>query len=313
MPIPDYQSLMLPVLQEVSDQKEHRFQDVTEAIAKKLKLTEAELRELLPSGLQPIFRNRVAWAKTYLKKAGLLVSPQRGVIAITPTGIRVLEQRPERIDVRFLREFPEFLNFFKLKSEDKQVPDEVEMGDEIETPEELIEANHFRLREELSEELLKNIMNSEPAFFERLVVELLVKMGYGGSLKEAAGQVVGKSGDEGIDGIIKEDKLGLDVIYIQAKRWDLEKRIGRQEIQKFVGALAGQGARKGVFITTAGYTREARDYAPKNDTKIVLIDGVQLAELMIEHDLGVYTQHTYQIKKLDLDYFGFGEGSGSGA
>lgn len=313
MPIPDYQSLMLPVLQEVSDQKEHRFRDVTESIAKKLKLTDAELRELLPSGLQPIFHNRVAWAKTYLKKAGLIDSPRRGVIVISSPGIKVLEQRPERIDVKYLRNFPEFLDFYKLKSEDMAVVDEIEIGDEVATPEELIEKNHLRLKEELSEELLRNIMISDPAFFERLVVELLVKMGYGGSMKEAAGQVVGKSGDEGIDGIIKEDKLGLDVIYIQAKRWDLEKRIGRQEIQKFVGALAGQGARKGVFITTAGYTKEARDYAPKNETKIVLIDGIQLAELMIEHDLGVYIQHTYEIKKLDLDYFGFGEESGSGA
>lgn len=301
MPIPDYQTLMLPLLRQVADQREYKFRDLIEALASEFKLSEDDRKEMLASGQQPIFDNRVGWARTYLKKAGLLDSIRRGYLTISPQGLMVLKQNPVRIDVKFLRQFPSFLEFQSAGRSNSEEEPNIEPS--IQTPEELLDQAYQRIRKDLAAELLSKVLELSPAFFERLVVELLVKMGYGGSIQDA-GKAVGRSGDEGIDGTIKEDKLGLDIIYIQAKRWKPGNIVGRPEIQKFVGALAGQGAKKGIFITTSSFTREALDYSPRNETKIVLIDGEYLAQLMIDYSLGCATDQVYEVKKVDGDYFG---------
>ncbi len=299
--IPDYQSIMLPLLKLISDKQEHKFRDIIEELAKQFKLTDDERKELLPSGQQPTFDNRVGWAKTYLKKAGLLDSPKRATIVITQRGLNVLNQNPPNINVRFLRQFPEFIEFQTTKHEATLEPQEIE---EIstQTPEEILENAYQKIRAALAQELLKKVIELPPAFFERLVVELIVKMGYGGSIKDA-GKAIGKSGDEGIDGTIKEDKLGLDTIYIQAKRWQPGNNVGRKEIQSFVGALEGQRAMKGIFITTSTFAQSAIEYAQNINKKIVLIDGEQLTNLMIDHDIGVTRSGSYDIKRIDSDYF----------
>lgn len=292
---------MLPLLRLVSDEQEYKFRDIIETLATQFNLSDDERRELLPSGQQPIFDNRVGWAKTYLKKAGLLDAPKRATIIITQRGLDVVKQNPKEINVRFLRQFPEFIEFQTTKrdiSEVEQLPEEVN----TQTPEETLENAYQRIRKSLAQELINKVINLPPAFFERLVVELLVKMGYGGSIKDA-GKAIGKSGDEGIDGSIKEDKLGLDIIYIQAKRWQPGNVVGRPEIHKFVGALAGQGAKKGIFITTSSFTKDAIEYVPRSEVKIVLIDGEQLANLMIDYNIGVTKVIGYDIKKIDSDYF----------
>jgi restriction system protein len=293
---------MLPLLEFIADGKEYKMRNVTDELAIKFGVTEEEQKELLPSGVAPVFYNRTAWAKTYLKKAGLIDSPKQGIVIISKRGIEVLKKKPSSINVKFLKQFSEFVAFQTVKREDES---ETETSEEqsIQTPEELLEMAYQKIRKSLASELISKVVELSPAFFERLVVELLVKMGYGGSIKDA-GKAMGKSGDEGIDGTIKEDKLGLDIIYIQAKRWKPGNVVGRPEIQKFVGALAGQGAKKGIFITTSNFTKEALDYTPRNETKIVLIDGEQLAQLMIDYNLGCTSQQTYEVKKLDSDYFG---------
>ncbi len=298
MAIPDYQSIMLPLLKFASDKKEHSMQDAVERLATHFTLSESELRELLPSGQQEIFDNRVGWARTYLKKAGLIDSPKRGVFIITEKGLSVLKANPSKINVAFLRQYPEFVEFQTIKRESKELEDEGVSSQQ--TPEESLEYGYQKLKQALAQDLLSKIKSCPPLFFEKLVVELLVKMGYGGSRRDA-GQAIGKSGDEGIDGIIKEDKLGLDVIYIQAKRW--EGVVGRPEIMKFVGALQGQHARKGIFITTSYFTEDAMQYAKKVDSKIILIDGDELSQLMIDHDIGVARMASYDIKRIDSDYF----------
>lgn len=303
--IPDYQTLMLPILRLVSDGKEHKYRDLIEKLAIEFQVTDEERKELLASGNQAIFDNRVGWAKTYLKKAGLIKSPLRATFVISDLGIQTLAKKPDRIDAKYLRQFPGFQEFQKASRND-HVFDEEENSEILiseETPEENLDKAYQKIRKALSSELLNKVIDLSPAFFERLVIELLVKMGYGGSIKDA-GKALGKSGDEGIDGTIKEDKLGLDIIYIQAKRWKPGNVVGRPEIQKFVGALAGQGAKKGIFITTSNFTKEALDYTPRNETKIVLIDGEQLTQLMIDHNLGCTTQQIYELKKIDSDYFG---------
>lgn len=302
--IPDYQTLMLPLLKLVSDEQEHKYRDLIEKLAAEFKVTDEERKELLASGNQAIFDNRVGWAKTYLKKAGLLDSPKRATFVITQLGLDTLKKNPDRIDAKYLRQFPAFLEFQNASRNDNNNDEEVttqEPSDQ--TPEENLDKAYQRIRKSLASELLNKVVDLSPTFFERLVVELLVKMGYGGSIKDA-GKAIGKSGDEGIDGTIKEDKLGLDIIYVQAKRWKPGNVVGRPELHKFVGALAGQGAKKGIFITTSNFTKEALDYTPKNETKIVLIDGEQLAQLMIDYNLGCTTQQIYELKKIDSDYFG---------
>ena len=302
--IPDYQSLMLPLLKLVADKQEHKYRDLIENLATEFQVTDEERKELLASGNQAIFDNRVGWAKTYLKKAGLLDSPKRATFVITQIGVDTLKKNPDRVDAKYLRQFPAFLEFQNASRNDNDNEEEIVIVETNEqTPEENLDKAYQRIRKSLASELLNRVVELSPTFFERLVVELLVKMGYGGSIKDA-GKAIGKSGDEGIDGTIKEDKLGLDIIYIQAKRWRPGNVVGRPELHKFVGALAGQGAKKGIFITTSNFTKEASEYTPKNETKIVLINGEQLAQLMIDYNLGCTTQQIYELKKIDSDYFG---------
>jgi restriction system protein len=301
--IPDYQSIMLPLLKYLADNKEHKMRDVTDGLAKQLGVTEDEQKELLPSGAAPVFYNRTAWAKTYLKKAGLIDSPKQGLVVITKKGLEVLKQNPKAIDVKYLKQFPEFIEFQSAKRDNETTETEINEDSSSQTPEEALETAYQKIRKSLALDILNKVITLSPAFFEKLVVELLVKMGYGGSMKDA-GRAIGKSGDEGIDGTIKEDKLGLDIIYIQAKRWQPRNVVGRPELQKFVGALAGQGAKKGIFITTSSFTKDALEYVPKNETKIVLIDGGQLAQLMIDYNLGVTPVNSYEVKRIDSDYFG---------
>jgi restriction system protein len=299
MAIPDYQTIMLPLLRFAGDQHERSLREAVDQLAKEFGLTEEERKELLPSGLQEIFKNRLAWARTYMGKAGLLESTRRGYFKITDRGVKVLKQNPDRIDVKYLEQFEEFRQFRALRHT-KTEEEEVEVEAHERTPEEALESAYKQLRDNLANDLLQQIKSCSPGLFEKIVVELLLKMGYGGS-RQDAGRAIGKSGDEGIDGIIKEDKLGLDIIYIQAKRW--ENLVGRPEVQKFAGALQGQRAHKGIMITTSNFSKEALDYASRIDIKIVLIDGEQLAQLMIDHSLGVSPMAAYEIKKIDTDYF----------
>ena len=300
MAIPDYQTCMLPFLRFLSDGQEHSLRDTEEALAQHFNLNPSERAELLPSGQQGVFKNRLGWARTYMKKASLLVAPKRGVFRITERGLQTLASNPARIDARYLEQFPEFLDFREASRPASLVTEVPESLPSRATPEESIEAAHQGLRVQLGQELLARILACSPSFFEQLVVELLVKMGYGGSRRDA-GERIGQTGDGGIDGIIKEDRLGLDTIFIQAKRW--QGTVGRPEIQKFVGALQGQRARKGVFITTSSYTAEATDYVSRIDTKVVLIDGQQLSGLMIDFDVGVAVAASYLVKRVDSDYF----------
>lgn len=279
MAIPDYQTLMLPVLKLASDEKEHKFSQAVEELADEFSLTQEERSELLPSGSQAVFNNRVGWARSYLKQAGLLKSPKRGFFTISESGLEFLKTNPVKIDSSTLEQFPEFIEFKNRKrdkSENNDVAEEATEQEETQTPEDSLASAYSKLRSALETEILSSVKEASPSFFERLVVDLLVKMGYGGNRKDA-GKALGKSGDGGIDGIINEDRLGLDVIYIQAKRW--EGTVGRPEIQKFAGALQGQRARKGVFITTSNFTKEAKEYVSMIDVKIILIDGDLLSSL----------------------------------
>jgi restriction system protein len=270
-------------------------------LAADFKLSEAELQELLPSGRQAKFANRVAWAKSYLQQAGILLSPRRAHFQISDRGRAILKTPPPRIDIKFLEQYPEFVDFRTPKVDVATVLVDVPAAQsEPDTPEEALEAAHQKMRVGLASELLAKVQAASPTFFESLVVELLLKMGYGGSRRDA-GRAIGRSGDEGIDGVISEDRLGLDVVYLQAKRWD--GTVGRPEIQRFVGALHGKRARKGVFITTSTFSAEATAYVEHIDSKVVLIDGRRLAELMIDFDVGVTTSATYDVKRADSDYF----------
>jgi len=304
MAIPDFQSIMLPLLQLCGDSKEHSNQDAIAHLAEIFHLSEEELKELLPSGRQAIFLNRVAWARAYMKMAKLLENPQRGIFRITGRGLEVLQNPPKKIDIRFLMQFPEIAERRKAK-QNKLKKKKVESTSHHEpdcsiTPEEQIEEAYENLNETLKGEILSQLKDSSPSFFEKVVVEVFVKMGYGGSRKDA-GEAIGKSGDEGIDGIIKEDRLGLDIIYIQAKKW--ENAVSRPEIQKFAGALQGKRARKGIFITTSTFSRGCEEYVSNIDSKIILIDGQRLAQLMIDFNVGVSTEAAYELKRVDSDYF----------
>ena len=301
MPVPDFQSLMRPLLELAQDGKEHTLSEARESLAAKFKLTEDDRKALLPSGRSARFNNRVAWARVYLGQAGALESPRRGSFRITDRGRELLKAVPGRITIRVLHRYPEFTEFRaprQQKEEASHVP--VVADEEGQTPEELLENSYQQFRNEIASELLSRVKAASPQFFERLVVELLLGMGYGGSRKEA-GEAIGKAGDEGIDGIINEDRLGLDVIYIQAKKWD--GSVGRPEVQKFVGALHGKRAKKGVFITTGTFSSDAVEYVVKIEPKVVLIDGPQLASLMIDFNVGVTPIASYETKKIDSDYF----------
>jgi restriction system protein len=300
MAIPDYQTLMLPFLKLLSDGAEHKLSDLSDALDIHFQLTETEKAELLPSGNQAIMRNRVGWARTYLKKALLLESPRRAVFKITERGQQVLLDQPEKINARYLRRFEEFCEFTNVTSS----RDGEEKADEIEnnqTPTEAIEAAHNALNNDLASDVLEAIKSQSPQFFEALVVKLMQAMGYGGWSHES-GQATQYTSDGGIDGIINEDPLGLETIYLQAKRYS-DNAIGRPDIQAFVGALEMRRARKGVFITTSRFSKDALEYVSMIEKKVVLIDGKQLADLMIKHNLGVTVKQTYQVKTIDTDYF----------
>lgn len=302
MAIPDYQACMLPLLKRLADGKEHKFSEIVAALGSEFGLTDEELSKLLPSGAQKIFTNRVGWARTYLKKAGLLDAPKRGFLQITERGREILKQGPVRIDAKFLGQFPEFVAFKEGTAgavpEHERTPALVLLPGT--TPFEDLENAYSQIRSALANELLEVLQKVDPNQFEQIVIDLLVGMGYGGSRVDA-GKAIGKSGDEGIDGIIKEDLLGLDVIYVQAKRWG--QVIGRPEVQKFAGALAGQHASKGIFITTSSFTKDSLGYASSLAIKVVLLDGLALTNLMIDHGIGVTTESVYEVKRVDSDYF----------
>jgi restriction system protein len=280
-----------------ADGADHTARELREQIAKELGLSDEERKELLPSGQQPVFTNRLAWARSHLSMAALLQKTGRGTFRITPRGQQVVASNPPAINLRFLQQFPEYL---EARNKPKADTPTISSDTDEQTPQERLEAAYATLRAALAKDVLNQLRGSPPDFFERVVVEVLVRMGYGGTRKDA-GQAIGKSGDEGIDGIIKEDRLGLDIIYIQAKRW--QNTVSRPEIQKFAGALQGQRAKKGIFITTSDFSKEALEYAARIDSKIVLIDGDQLAELMIDHGVGVTPIANYEVKQIDTDYF----------
>jgi len=297
--IPDYESIMLPLLELLSDNEIHTLNECHNELAVHFDLTEEEIRQLLPSGKQPTFRNRLGWARTYMQKAGLVESPKRANYKITSKGVGVLSKDLKKIDGSFLKQFPEFIEFQSLKKQPTIPIDNINFSQK-DSPEEKIEYAYEKLKNDTGIELLNNIKSCSPDFFERLVIDLLISMGYGGSRKDA-GEAMGKSGDGGIDGIIKEDKLGLDVIYIQAKRW--ENTVPIKEIRDFTGALASKKARKGIFITTSNFPKSAFEFVKQVDYKIILIDSPLLTELMFEYNLGVTVENTYQVKSIDSDYF----------
>jgi restriction system protein len=297
MSVPSFQTWFLPLLRRLEDGQIHGMTDLFQQLADDLGLSTEDRAEVLSSGKQTTYQNRIGWARTYLKKAGLLQSPSRGAVQITDRGRQVLAEQPAALNVTYLRKFPEFVEFHTAGvSTPAPSPD----SEDNETPEDTLERVSQELRQALASELLERIKAAPPDLFERLVVDLLLKMGYGGSRRDA-GEVLGKAGDGGIDGVIKEDRLGLDAIYVQAKRW--EGVVGRPVVQAFAGSLEGVRARKGVLITTSSFTTEAMTYVRNIEKKIVLLDGEALADLMIEHNLAVSTDVTYEVKKLDHDYF----------
>lgn len=301
--IPKYEEIMLPFLKYLADGKEHGLSETHDALAEQFKLTDDELRELLPSGRQPVFRNRVGWAMTYLKKAGLLTSPRRAHFKISDNGILLLKEQPTAITSKFLTRYDGFVEFQSIKKDKKDnghLSQTQSVNNADQTPEESLEYAYQKLHSELSKELLDIVKSCSPEFFERLVIDLLITMGYGGSRKEA-GQAMGKSGDGGIDGIINEDKLGLDVIYLQAKRWD--NVVPVKEIRDFTGALASKKAKKGIFITTSSFPKSVYEFVGQVEYKIILIDGERIANLMIDHSIGLSTVNTYHVKIIDSDYF----------
>ena len=301
MAVPDFQSFLLPLLRIAGDGEEHSLAEARDLLTAEFRLSNADQEERLPSGQQTKFSNRVAWAKSYLQQACLLVSPRRGHFQLTARGSDVLKSPPSRIDIKFLEQYPEFVEFRSPRAGVKEPANELPLSQlEPETPEEALETAHVKMRAGLAAELLNRVKAGTPRFFEQLVVELLLKMGYGGSRKDA-GQAIGKAGDEGIDGVISEDRLGLDIVYLQAKKWD--GTVGRPEVQKFVGALHGKRAKKGVFITTGSFSADATTYVEHIDPKVVLMDGRRLTELMIDFDIGVNAAATYQVKRVDSDYF----------
>lgn len=301
MAVPGFQSWFLPLLRMIADGADHTMADLSDHLASDLQLSADDRAELLKSGVQTVYQNRIGWARTYLKKASLLESPARGVVRITKRGQAVLASNPPKVDVRFLRQYPEFAEFHTYKPGKDGGEQQLEPEAEDETPQDTLERVQSELHQQLAEEILERVKRAPPSFFERLVVDLLLRMGYGGS-REDAGRTIGKSGDGGIDGVINEDRLGLDVVYIQAKRW--ENTVGRPVVQAFAGSLEGVRAQKGVLITTSAFSSDAHDYVRNIGKKIVLLDGSALATLMIDNNVGVSIEATYEVKKIDSDYFG---------
>ncbi|HVA78952.1 MAG TPA: restriction endonuclease [Candidatus Binataceae bacterium] len=294
---------MLPLLRITGDGVEHKLDECVDNLANEFNLSPDDRKEFLPSGKQTVFENRVGWARTYLKKAGLLESPARGRFKITERGQQVLRSNPRQIDPKFLEQFPEFVAFKTIQrtpNTEGAAKNQESDSEGSRTPEEIMDATSQALRRALAQDLLERVKMSSPRFFERLVVDLLVAMGYGGSRKEA-GRAIGGKGDDGLDGVIDEDRLGLDKVYVQAKRW--AGTVGRPVVQALAGSLEGRGAVKGVLITTSDFSREAREYTERIQKRIVLIDGEMLSELMIDAGVGVAAVSNYQIWKIDSDYF----------
>lgn len=306
MAIPSYEEIMSPLLQICSDGAEHSFSELVDRAATHFGLTETERAELLPGGTQTRFRNRVGWARSYLVQGGLLKAVKRGVVQITQRGMEAVKAN---VAVRndYLIQFPEFQEF-RARSTQAQLPalgiDATPNAASIAsiTPEEELTRAYEELRANLVAEVHELLLASSPEFFERVVVDLLQAMGYGGTRKDAA-VLLGKSGDGGVDGAIKEDKLGLDTIYVQAKKWAADRAVGNREIRDFIGALQLNSAHKGVFFTTSAFSAPAKDAASRAQSRVVLIDGKQLSDLMVEHGVGVSTSQTLSIKKIDSDYF----------
>lgn len=301
MTVPGYQDFMYPFLHILRDGKEHRLNELYNDLAIYFNLTKEDISETLPSGKQTLLNNRVGWARTYLSKAGLIKVVRRAVFTITDEGLHVInDSSVSHIDRKFLTRYPSFNEFINKTNEETN--EERNTNSEQKTPLEVIDENFNILKKELQDALLEKILECTPAFFERLIVQLLVAMGYGGSVKDA-GEAIGKSGDEGIDGIIKEDVLGLEMIYLQAKRWKKNSTVGRPEIQTFVGSLVGKQASKGIFITTAKFSKNAYDYANSIDKRVILIDGPLLTDLMFKYDVGVTNEEVFVTKRLDNDFF----------
>lgn len=299
MPVPDFQSFFLPVLRLSSDGNERTSAEIRDQIASEMKLSPEDLSQKLPSGVQTVFANRVAWSLVYLAKAGALERVKRGVFRITDRGKELLKLNVPKLTIKNLNVYPEFVAFHRSSPNGREdEPDD--KPEKTETPEEQLASAYKVLRDALATDVLEAVKKASPTFFEELVVELLVRMGYGGSIEDA-GKAVGRAGDGGIDGIIKEDKLGLDVVYVQAKRW--ASSCGRPLVQAFAGSLEGARARKGVFMTTSTFTQDALEYVQRIEKRIVLIDGKQLADLMIDYDIGVSVSQIYKVKRLDSDYF----------
>lgn len=300
MAIPDYQSIMLPLLECVSDSKTYQFRELIVQLAKRFNLTEDDRRELLPSGKQPLFDNRVGWANTYLKKAGLLESEKRGFVQITNLGQEVLSSNPTRIDAAFLKQYDSFNQFVGTNGKSSEDSDSTTSESDIQTPKEKLEQAYQKINQLLIGQLSDLLAKIDPYKFEELVLDLLQAIGYGGNRAEAA-QVTKKSADGGIDGIINEDRLGLDKIYIQAKRYN--NTVPVKEVRDFAGAMLAHNARKGVFITTSDFPTSAKDFADKIDRTLILIDGKRLAALMIEYNIGISPKETFVNKEIDSDYF----------
>ena len=299
MPVPDYQTLLLPLLKLAGNNQVDTLVKAEQILADQFSLSPEDRAARLPSGQQTVLRNRAGWASFYLKNAGLIKKPKRGIFHITARGREVLAANPQAMDLGYLLQFLDFKDFYR-KSRPESIGLSAPEDSKSQTPDEVLQGAYETIRNDLAAEIIDRLLKASPEFFENVVVELLVSMGYGGS-RQDAGERIGRSGDGGIDGIIKEDKLGLDVIYIQAKRW--QSNVGRPEIQKFVGALQGQRARKGVFMTTSGFSSDALDYVSRIDAKVVLLDGSQIANLMLDHNVGVSPVTTFIIKKIDSDYF----------
>lgn len=302
MSVPDFQSFFLPVLSRLADGEEHSMTELRESIAAEMELSPEDLSLKLPSGKQTVFANRLAWSTVYLGKAGAIERTKRGVFRIVERGRDLIQLNMPRLTVQHLSKYPEFVAFHRGNANSSApAEDQISIpGSKSETPEEQLAAAYTVLRDSLANELLDTVKKSSPSFFEELVVDLLVAMGYGGSVSDA-GEAVGRSGDDGIDGIIKEDKLGLEMVYVQAKRW--KDVVGRPVVQAFAGSLEGVRARKGVLITTSSFSQEALEYVRRIEKRIVLIDGKQLAEFMIDHNVGVAVSRSYTVKRIDLDYF----------
>jgi restriction system protein len=301
MPVPDFQEVMRPLLTAIADGVEHELKEVKSKLIAHFSITEDELRTKIPSGRAFLFDNRLGWANTYLKKAGLITSARRGYLQITALGSSFLKDHPDGIKISDLKKIEQFKEFHQVKDKESKQPIGAELTEiEEKSPEEVIDSAFEVILNDLRSELIVTIKNCSPLFFEKMVIDLLIKMGYGGSRREA-GTAIGKSGDEGIDGIINEDKLGLDSIYIQAKR--LENTVPIKEIRDFAGSLLSKKARKGVFITTSDFPKSAYDFVNSIEPRIILVDGNKMASLMIEHGVGISTKETYEIKSIDNDYF----------